>query len=249
MSSEKKDDTFAALFEQQKAPAKTRRPRVGDRLDAIVARVGKETVFLELDGKQEAVMEASELRDADGVISVKEGDTIRTQVVEVDDKRGIVRVGNSVGRPGSAAALEQAKSAGLPVEGKVTGVNKGGLEVDLGGGTRAFCPMSQADKRHIEDLNTLVGQSLRLLVTDVSDGGKSVVVSRRAFLQREANEQAERVLGDIAPGSVLRGKVTSVRDFGAFVDLGGIEGLIPRSEIAHDRNVAIADAVKAGDDV
>jgi small subunit ribosomal protein S1 len=244
-------DNFAALFEAQgkeaQVPARRRRVRVGDRLEAVVVQVGRDLVFVELDGKQQAFIEASELRDADGTLTVAEGDSIRAHVVEVDDARGTVRLGRSVGRPGNLAAIEQAKETGVAVEGKVTGVNKGGLEIDLGGGTRAFCPSSQAADRFVEDVTSLVGQSLRFLVTDVRDGGKSIVVSRRALLQREAAESAAKALTDVVPGAVLRGTVASVRDFGAFVDLGGIEGLIPRSEIAHDRSVAVADALKPGD--
>jgi small subunit ribosomal protein S1 len=242
-------DSFAALFEGQggAAPARRKRVRVGDRLEAVVVQIGRDLVFVELDGKRQAFIEASEMREPDGTMSVSVGDTIRAHVVEVDDARGTVRLGRSIGRPGNLAAIEQARETGVAVEGKVTGVNKGGLEVDLGGGTRAFCPMSQAGDRFVEDANALVGQSLRFVVTDVRDGGKNVVVSRRALLQREASESAAKAMADIVPGAVLRGTVSSVRDFGAFVDLGGVEGLIPRSEIAHDRSVAVADALKAGD--
>ena len=252
MSSEKPEamgDSFAALFEGQGAstPARRKRVRVGDRLEAVVVQIGRDLVFVELDGKQQAFIEAAEVRDPDGTINVKEGETIRAHVVEVDDARGTVRLGRSLGRPGNLAAIEQAKETGVAVEGKVTGVNKGGLEVDLGGGARAFCPMSQADARFVEDANALVGQSLRFLVTDVRDGGKNVVVSRRALLQREASESAAKAMSDIIPGAILKGTVSSVRDFGAFVDLGGVEGMIPRSEIAHDRSVAVADALKPGD--
>ena len=252
MSSDKAEtmgDSFAALFEGQGSapPARRKRVRVGERLEAVVIQIGRDLVFVELDGKQQAFIEASEVRDPDGTINVKEGDTIRAHVIEVDESRGSVRLGRSIGRPGNLAAIEQAKETGVAVEGKVTGVNKGGLDVDLGNGTRAFCPMSQAGDRFVEDVNALVGQSLRFVVTDVRDGGKNIVVSRRALLQREASEAAAKVMGDIVPGAVLKGTVSSVRDFGAFVDLGGIEGMIPRSEIAHDRSVAVADALKPGD--
>ncbi|OJY17021.1 MAG: hypothetical protein BGO98_12735 [Myxococcales bacterium 68-20] len=242
-------DSFAALFEGQGSapPARRKRVRVGERLDAVVIQIGRDLVFVELDGKQQAFIEASEVRDPDGTINVKEGDTIRAHVIEVDESRGSVRLGRSIGRPGNLAAIEQARETGVAVEGKVTGVNKGGLDVDLGNGTRAFCPMSQAGDRFVEDVNALVGQSLRFVVTDVRDGGKNIVVSRRALLQREASEAAAKVMSDIVPGAVLKGTVSSVRDFGAFVDLGGIEGMIPRSEIAHDRSVAVADALKPGD--
>lgn len=255
MSSEKSEgmgESFAALFEGQggagaKVPARKKRVRVGDRLEAVVVQIGRDLVFVELDGKQQAFIEANELRDPDGTISVAEGEVIRAHVVEVDDARGTVRLGRSLGRPGNLAAIEQAKETGVAVEGKVTGVNKGGIEVDLGGGTRAFCPNSQIGDRFVEDPSSLVGQSLRFVVTDVRDGGKNVVVSRRALLQREASENAAKAMSDVVPGAVLRGTVSSVRDFGAFVDLGGVEGMIPRSEIAHDRSVAVADALKPGD--
>jgi small subunit ribosomal protein S1 len=242
-------ESFAALFEGQGAtvPARRKRVRVGDKLEAVVVQVGRDLVFVELDGKQQAFIEASELRDDDGTMTVKEGDSIRTHVIEVDDARGTVRLGRSIGRPGNLAAIEQAKESGVAVEGKVTGVNKGGLEVDLGGGARAFCPSSQASDRFVEDVGSLVGQSLRFVVTDFRDGGKNVVVSRRALLQREAAESAAKAMSDVIVGAVLRGTVSSIRDFGAFVDLGGVEGLIPRSEIAHDRSVAVADALKPGD--
>lgn len=242
-------DSFAALFEKESAGTrqkKQKQVRVGDRLEATVVQIGRDLVFVELDGKQQAFIEASELRNDDGTMSVAVGETIRAHVVEADDVRGTVRLGRSIGKPGSIAAVQQAKESQIAIEGKVSGVNKGGLEIDLGG-TRAFCPTSQVDAHFVEDVNALVGQTLRFLVTEVKDGGKSVVVSRRALLKREAAESAEKALSAVAAGAVLKGTVTAVRDFGAFVDLGGVEGLIPRSEIAHDRSVAVGDALKPGD--
>ena len=159
-------DSFAAMFEQQPVPARQRRAiRVGDRLEAVVIQVGRDAVFVELDGKQQAFLEAAELRDDDGTISVKVGDKLTANVVEVNDEQGVVRLGRSLGKPGSVAALEQARTAGMGVEGKVTGVNKGGLEVELAG-TRAFCPMSQVDARRIEDADAKarIGQDRKSVV-------------------------------------------------------------------------------------
>src|SRR5580692_8140592 len=192
MGSDPKDDTFAALFKSQDPQKRRARElRIGDKIEAVVVSVGKESVFVELDDKQQAFIDTAELRSAEGEVEIKEGDTLSARVVEIDLAQGLVRLGKSLGKPGSLAAIEQAKAAQIPVEGKVTGVNKGGLEVDLGGGTRAFCPNSQADAKFLEDPKALIGQSLRFLVTDVRDGGKNVVVSRRAFLAREASEAAE----------------------------------------------------------
>ncbi|MBS2014760.1 MAG: S1 RNA-binding domain-containing protein [Deltaproteobacteria bacterium] len=249
--SEKSEGGFAAMFEEEaRAPKRRRAYRVGDRVEAIVVQVGRDSVFVELDGKQQAFLEAIDFRDPDGTMQVKEGDRIQANVVEVNEARGIIRLGRSLGRANNLAALETAKEAGLSVDGKVVAVNKGGIEVELGG-ARAFCPMSQIDARRVEDadVKAMIGQTMKFLVTDIRDGGKNVVVSRRALLAKDARESATRAMSEIVPGVILRGTVTGVRDFGAFVDLGGVEGMIPRSEIAHDRSVAIGDALKAGDTV
>ena len=249
--SPEKENSFAAMFEEERnVPKKRKNLRVGERVESTVVQIGRDAVFVELEDRQQAFFEAVELRDEEGNITVKVGDKLTANVIEMNELQGVVRLGRSLGKPGSVAALETAKAAGMPVEGKVVAVNKGGLEVELAG-TRAFVPMSQVDSRRIEDADAkaLIGQNLKFLVTDIKDGGKNVVLSRRAFLAREASESATRALSDIVPGAVLKGTVTGVRDFGAFVDLGGIEGLIPRSEVAHDRAVAINDALKAGDTV
>lgn len=247
-------DSFAALFERTSASTgaegsanrRKKGPKPGDRIEGVVVKVGTESVFIELDGKQQAFLDASELRAPDGTMTVKEGDVVRGVVLEVDDQQGYVRVGKTMGRATNLAALELAKAGDMPVVGKVTGVNKGGLEVEIGG-AKAFCPMSQVGAKFVEDPSTLVGQSFSFLVTEIRDGGKGVVVSRRAALAREADESVGETLRTLTVGAVVRGTVTAVREFGAFIDLGGVEGLIPRSEIAHDRAVATSDTLKAGD--
>jgi small subunit ribosomal protein S1 len=241
---------FAAMFEESSKADKSKkgaRVRAGQRIEGVVIKVGTSTVFIELDGKREAMLDTQEVTDEDGNVTVKPGDRIAAQVLEVDDMKGIVRLGKTAQRPESAADLLRAKEEGVAVEGKVSGINKGGLEVDLGG-VRAFCPLSQAGGRG-EDANSLVGQTHRFLITDVRDGGRNVVVSRRQLIEREAREQAGLRASQIEKGAKMRGVITSVRDFGAFVDLGGIEGLIPRSEIAHERTANVADVLKAGEQV
>jgi small subunit ribosomal protein S1 len=240
-------DSFATLFE--KSPVtKARKLRVGERVEGTVVLVGRDAVFIEVDGKREAFIEATELRAPDGTLSVKVGDTLAAQVVAVDEG-GQIRLGRSLTASGDVASLQRAKEANVPIEGKVTGVNKGGLEVDIAG-HRAFCPLSQVERRgagEASDPKELIGKTLSFLITELRDGGKNVVVSRRAVLEREAGNAAKRTLESLVVGAVIRGTVTAVRDFGAFVDLGGVEGLIPASEVAHDRSRAIGDAVHAGD--
>jgi small subunit ribosomal protein S1 len=250
MTNDKPGDSFAALFEQNssKTPARGRSYRIGERIDATVARVGKDAVFVELDGKRQAWIDGAELRAEDGTLPFKVGDSIAASVVEID-RSGNIRLGRSMGKANNLAALETARDAGVAIEGKVVTVNKGGFEVDLSGGAKGFCPISQMDARFVQDPNTFVGRTLNFLVTELREGGRSIVLSRRTLLEREAREAAQRVLKDLVPGALVRGTVSSVREFGAFIDLGGVEGLIPLSELSHDRSVSAAEILKPGDAV
>jgi small subunit ribosomal protein S1 len=243
------DDSFAALFEAQgKSAAARKKVRVGETLEAVIVQIGKDTVFVELDGKQQAMIERVELNNSDGSIDLNVGDTVRAKVLSVDDQTGAVRLGKSLGRATDLASFELARETGAGVEGKVTGVNKGGVEVDLGKGVRGFCPNSQLGPRGTEGKD-LVGTTTTFAVTEIKDGGRSIVLSRRRLLEADAKEARERVLASLEKGKVVRGTVTAVREFGAFVDLGGIEALLPASELGHERGVAVADKVKAGETV
>lgn len=243
-------DSFAALFEAQAGNQTVhRKVHVGEMLEAVVVQVDKDTIFVELDAKRQAMLDVAEMRSPDGTLDVKVGDTVRARVVSIDDASGAVFLGRSFGKTGDLAQLERARDAGVAVEGKVTGVNKGGLEVDLGKGARGFCPTSQIGRRgDAVDPASLVGQVLAFQVTELKDCGRSVVLSRRKALEADEREGREAVLATLEVGKVVRGKVTAVRDFGAFVDLGGVEGLVPASEIAHER-VVVADRVTAGESV
>ena len=241
-----KPGSFASLFEQTAAPRSAPRFRVGDRLDAVVTQVGREFVFVEIDGKRQAYLDIIEVSAPDGKPAVRVGDKLSTHVVAIDPESGDVRLGRTMGRSSGVASLEAARSGRLAVEGKVTAVNKGGLEVDFAG-VRGFCPMSQVDLRQTTDATPLVGRTLGFLVTEVRDETRGVVVSRRALLEREALIASEQRAREIEKGQTLRGTVTGVREFGAFVDLGGLEGLIPASEVSHERGARVSDAVTAGD--
>jgi len=247
-------DDFASLFEAEAAdkPSKKLRPlSPGERITVTVIQVGRDGVFVEapdrggMGQRVQAYFHSADLRGPDGQIDVKPGDTLDAMVVEIDPS-GAARLGRSAGRPAGLEALANAHASGVPVEGKVTGVNKGGLDVDLGG-QRAFCPMSQIDRGFVADPQTYVGRALTFLVTELKDNGKRIVLSRRAALDQEGKAKAAQTLAALQVGAAVRGSVTAVRDFGAFVDLGGIEGLIPSSELSHERGKKAADVLAPGD--
>jgi small subunit ribosomal protein S1 len=247
------DDSFASLYEAQKPSStnngRARSFRTGQVIDAVVTQVGKDSIFVELDGKRQGFLEASEFRDIKtGEISLEAGQTVRVRVMEVDTESGTVRLGQAAFKGGDASQLIIAMEAGLPIEGKVTGVNKGGLEIDLGRGLRGFCPMSQISNRFVQDANEFIGQAWNFLVTEVKDGGKNIVLSRKSLMEEEAKQDRARVMSSLEKGKVVQGVVTAVRDFGAFVDIGGFEALLPASEMSKERGSAI-DRIKAGESV
>ena len=254
MSPDHRSDDFASLFEaetQHKPAAKQAPLRLGERCRAQVIQVGKDAVFVEvlergtLGKRPEAYFQSIDLRGPDGQLTVKPGDVLEGTVVEAGAGSG-VRLGRSMGKAKGIEALEQALQAGVAIEGKVTGVNKGGLEVEVGG-ARAFCPLSQIERGFVAEPQSFVGRTLQFIVTEVGEGGKRVVVSRRALLAQEAKHTAAQTLSGLQVGAAVRGSVTAVREFGAFVDLGGVEALLPNSELSHERGKKAADILAAGD--
>jgi small subunit ribosomal protein S1 len=254
MSDKSTGGSFAALFEAEAHDPKAKKHRIpglGERVRAEVVQVGKDAIFLELLGggagkRVQAYVSLEEVRAPDGSVALKIGDSL--EAVVVDNKNGELRLGRTMGKPQGAEELERACEARVAVEGKVTGVNKGGLDVEIGG-LRAFCPMSQADRGFLAEPQSLVGRTLSFLVTEVKEGGRRVVVSRKALLAEEARAARELTREKLVVGAVLSGSVSAVREFGAFVDLGGIEGLLPNAEISYDRSQNAQGTLNPGDTV
>jgi small subunit ribosomal protein S1 len=248
-----KEEDFAALlkeFEGSDARRSARAARVGDSVRGRVVSLGQETAFVELLGsKSEAMIELQQLRDQDGNLTVKVGDEIEARVVETMGESGcVVLRRTAVARgPEAKAELQQAAQLGLAVEGTVTGVNKGGLEV-LVAGVRGFCPISQLEMRHVEDASAYVGRKLEFRITryEVDRRGDNLVVSRRALLEAEARAQADKIRSKLVPGAVLPGVVVALKDFGAFIDLGGVQGMLPASELGFSRGMRPADRLSLG---
>lgn len=238
------EEDFASLFE---ASQQAKRIDKGDTIEGTIVGIGHDVAFVNVGGKGEALLDLAELKDADGVLEAGVGDRIHATVISTEG--GITLSRRLTRHAATDRHLEEAYEAGLPVEGKVEGEVKGGFEVRIGR-ARAFCPFSQIDIVRGTDAAQHIGRLYTFRITEFREGGRSLVVSRRALLEAEQHEQAEQVRRSIVPGAVVTGRVASVRDFGAFVDLGGgVQGLLHVSEMGWSRVSDPSLLVKPGDEI
>jgi len=252
MADETKED-FASLlaeYEGKSAGRRKREPNVGDLVRGRVVAIGREAVFVELGGKSDGAIDIAEVSDAEGRVTVAVGDEIEAHVVEVGGPSGSIVLRRMLGRgPDALAELEQAFAHGIPVEGVVNGVNKGGVEVQVAG-VRAFCPISQLELRHVDDASVYVGQRLSFRITRLESSPRAnVVLSRRALLEEEARALAVETRARLAVGAVIKGRVSALKDYGAFVDLGGVEGMLHISELGFQRVGHPKDVLSVGQEI
>jgi small subunit ribosomal protein S1 len=239
--SEQEDD-FAAMLE---ASFKARQFEQGQTITGTIVAFGKEVAFVGVGGKSEAQIALAELKDEDGDIEFSVGD--RIEAVVVSTSGGITLSRKGVRDAATLRELENAFHAGLAVEGRVEATTKGGYIVRVAR-ARAFCPLSQIDTSRTADPEVHVGKTYAFRVTEYKDSGRSIVVSRRKLLEEEQQASADAVRKSIVPGAVLAGRVKSVPEFGAFIDLGGgIEGLLHVSDMSWSRATTPGAVVAAGD--
>ena len=241
--SEQEED-FATMFE---ASVKARRVEQGQTIEGTVVAIGSEVALVGIGGKSEAQIDVAELKDEDGDIDVSIGD--RIQAVVVSTRGGIILSRKGVRNAATQREMEDAFDSGLAVEGKVESAIKGGYEVRIAR-ERAFCPLSQIDIVRTADPAVHLGKTYRFRIIEYKDGGKSIVVSRRKQLEEEQQASADTVRKSIVAGAVLPGRVVSVPDFGAFVDLGGgIQGLLHVSDMSWSRATTPGAVVAPGDQI
>lgn len=229
------ETSFEALLAESEPQAKSARniPKIGDQVKGEIVAIDADQIFVAIGGKTEALMDVANVTAEDGQLKVQIGDSIEARVTSLDAETGALRLGQRHGRAlHGAEELEAAYRSGQPVEGQITGAIKGGVEVQIAG-HRAFCPASQVDLRFIEDLATLVGQRHEFRITKYSGGRRlDLVVSRRALLEEAQAATAAETRAKLEVGAVLNGTVTQLKEFGAFIDLGGLEGMVHISELA-----------------
>lgn len=224
-------DDFAAMFGETSFDFKEVFP--GDRVNARIVALDDDNVFVDLGTKAEGVIDRNDLIEKDGTLPYVIGDTV--QVYVVDTRGGSIRLSTALrSADAGASLLAEAAAQQIPVEGKVVGVNKGGFDVEVAG-RRAFCPMSQISAAPVDNPEVHLGQTYMFLVTRADEEGRNVVVSARELHEAVRREKAAELLETLKVGATLPGVVSRVTDFGAFVDIGGMDGLVHVSELSWTR--------------
>ncbi|MBW1637119.1 MAG: 30S ribosomal protein S1 [Deltaproteobacteria bacterium] len=233
------NDSFEELFQAEDS-RKLQQIKPGQKITATIVGIGEETTFLDVGGKSEGVLNSSELVDKEGNFSKNVGDRIEVYFLQTKGFEQLFTT--TIGSGSSNAHLEEAFRSQIPVEGFVKAEIKGGFEITLGGNVRAFCPYSQMGLRRVDDAaGEYLETHMKFLITRFEEGGRNLVLSARAIQEAERAELREQLKETLEEGQTVEGTVSSIRDFGAFVDIGGIDGLIPISEIGWSRIENVAD--------
>jgi len=221
--------------------------QVGDKITGTIISIGRESIFIDTGRKIDGVVDAQELLDENGDLPYSPGDIVELYVVSI--RQGEIRLSRAISGIGGQNMLQNAYDHALPVEGRVTEAIKGGFSVEVIK-RRAFCPISQIDTVYVEQPEDYVGKVLRFLVTELKEGGKNIVVSRRVLLEQEQKKEKKNFLDTLSIGTVHKGRVNTLMPYGAFIELiPGVEGMVHVSEMSWSRISSPDEILQAGDTV
>ncbi|HEX7502114.1 MAG TPA: S1 RNA-binding domain-containing protein [Acidobacteriota bacterium] len=251
MPSQKVEESFADLLNASFKP--TMNIRVGEVATGKVISIGKDNIFLDLGTRAEGMIDRDECV-RQGQLTARPGDAIQVLVTAFRD--GIFHCTSRLRQAGrgdsrtakdspSLAMLREAFSARIPVEGRVKAVNKGGFDVQVMG-QKVFCPISQIERNYCQNPEVHLEQTYSFLITQYEEDGRNIVVGRKELLQAEEREKARQLWQELEVNQVREGTITSVHDYGAFVDIGGAEGLLHVSEISYQKIQSAKEAVQPG---
>ncbi|MBS0321141.1 MAG: 30S ribosomal protein S1 [Proteobacteria bacterium] len=239
-------ENFAALFEESLARQEMRQ---GELITAEVTRVDYNVVVVNAGLKSESFIPIEEFKNDNGVVEVKPGDFVTVAIESIEDGYGTTRLSRDKAKRLKAwSDLEEAMEQGTIVEGFVTSKVKGGLTVMING-IRAFLPGSLVDIRPVKDTTPYENRALEFKVIKLDRKRNNVVVSRRAVLEASLGEEREKLLSTLQEGAVVKGIVKNITDYGAFVDLGGIDGLLHITDLAWRRVKHPSEVLAVGDEV
>ena len=240
------DKSFAELFEQSfKKPS---RLEPGQKVEAVIVKITDEWVFLDLGDKSEGCLDKKELLDAEGNLTVAEGDRVSAYFLSSESNERIFTTKVSGGAAGNQY-LEDAFHSRIPVEGVAEKEIKGGYEIKIAGSVRGFCPFSQMGLRRADNPQDVIGKKLLFKITEYRDNGRSLVLSNRKVLEEERERIREELKKTLTKDMVLNGTVISLRPFGAFVDIGGVEALLPISEVGWSRIEDLGSVLSPGQEL
>ncbi len=226
-----------------KAPIATGEdPKPNDLVIGRIANIGSEDVLLDFGAKMLGVMPRADL---DGEDHLKLGDSLEVLVIGEQGHGGLLAVSR---KRAKQEVILRDLAVGIVLEGPVTGMNRGGLEVDIHG-LRAFIPASHVDTKFLKDISNLIGQTIRAEVTKFDRDDRNIVLSRRKVLAREEKLLRDQTITTLEAGQVLRGKVENITDYGAFVNIGGVDGLLHVSDMSWGRVRKPTDVVQIGDEI
>ncbi len=238
------EENFAEMFAASyKEPS---RMEPGQKVEAPIVKITPEWALIEVGGKGEGYIAVEELKDSEGNLIAHEGDVVRAWFLrsEEGEMRFTTRIGTG---PAARAQLQDAFQSHIPVAGTVSAEIKGGFEITITGGTRAFCPFSQMGIRRDENKAAWIGRELAFHIIEFDR--RNVVLSRREMAEAERREKTAALQETLHEGDRVKGTVTSIQKFGAFVDIGGVEGLLPVSELAWSRTEKVSDLLSVGQGV
>lgn len=245
-NTENEVEDFSKLLMEQEQSVGEKTFEKGQIVEGAIVEINQDCAYVNIGAKAEASIPVSELMNPeDGKVANVVGDVIKAKIVGFDGSCALLSRSNKVA---GSIALEEAWQAGTAVKARVKAVNKGGFELDVYG-HRAFCPLSQIQKGKVENPEEFVGQSFDFKISKYAKKGRDIVLSRTALMDEENRLKREEILSNIKVGDVLDAKVVSLQDYGAFVDVGGVDGLVHVSEISYQHITHPKEVLTVGQDV
>ena len=219
----------------------------GQLIEAKIVSISRDCIFLYLGGKSEGILEAAEMMDKDGNLTVKEGDTIKAYFMYSKSGEMLFTTRISSDKIGKNV-LENAFESEIPIEGIVEKEIKGGFEIKIGD-SRAFCPYSQMGLERIENSDEYIGRNLTFKIIEYGENGRNILLSNRVILEEKHKAKIEILKESLQEKMKVKGTVKSLQNFGAFVDIGGVQALLPISEISRSRVDDIHEALSIGQEI
>ncbi len=245
-SDEDQEESFAELFESYSA-GMSDDIQVGDKVTGKIISIGDNAVFVDTGTKADGIVEIGELRDEKGELPYNLGDELELFAVAVTESE--IRLSRALSGVGGLSMLQDAYTSKIPVEGKVVQTIKGGFQVEVFK-RRAFCPISQIDTQYVENGDIYVGQTYEFRIKTLAEGGRNIIVSRRALLEAEQRKVSQAFMQELSVDQVHTGRITRLMPYGAFVELiPGVEGMVHISELSWSRLEKPEDAVSPGDKI